>query len=106
MGIPSQYWAALVAATVALLLYVPIAVRAFFFRPPVTMAFLIIFAVSAVVGASAQAVGMVIAMVGAVALVGWHTYYVYVDWKSRSLRWLVGGFGTAFLATAVLLLTR
>ena len=70
------------------------------------MAFLIVFAISAAVGDSAQAVGMVIAMLGALALVGWHTYYVYVSWKSRSLRWLVGGFGASLLATGLLLLTR
>jgi hypothetical protein len=106
VDISGHYWLTLVAVTASVVLYASIAWRAFFFRPPVTLVFVSVFALVAVIATTAPTVGMVVAMVGTLALIGWHTYYVCVDWKSRSLRWVVAGLLGSLLATGMLLLSR
>jgi len=104
--ITGQYWATLIAVTVFLGFYTAVAWRAFFFNPPVTLGLGSILAAAALVATFSSSIAIGLAAIGVLAFIGWHVYYVYRDWQSRPLRWLVAGLVASLAAINVLLFTR
>jgi energy-coupling factor transporter transmembrane protein EcfT len=86
------HWVTAITLATLVGLHTGIALRAFFFNPPVTLFFWAMLTLAKIVYPQSTTVALFLALIALVGLVGWRVYYIYKDWSSRSLRVVVACF--------------